>query len=109
MIKQSQSFNDDYSFEDFINAYISDNKIASLIKEKYDDAELKTLIKYNVDFCINLLSREKDIFCNYYNLQHELASEYYQNQFKNESKKVVIFDIGYNGTVRSRDKLRIHS
>lgn len=117
LIKQKNYFSKDYTFEDFINAYIIDIDTNKYLKTKYTKAELNIRIFNNVETCTNLLSKEQEIFEKYYNTQKSLAKEYYSNLFANESGRIVIFDIGYGGSIsiglqkltsKTIDKIYIH-
>lgn len=117
LIKQKIYFSEDYTFEDFINAYIIDDETNKYLKTKYTKDELNICIRHNVEICTNLLSKEQEVFEKYYNNQKSLAKEYYSNLFEKEKDRIVIFDIGYGGsisvglqklTTKTIDKIYIH-
>lgn len=117
LIKQKIYFSQDYTFEDFINAYIIDAETNKYLKTKYTKDELNICIVNNVETCTNLLSKEQEIFEKYYNTQKSLAKEYYSNLFANENGRIVVFDIGYGGSIsvglqkltsKTIDKIYIH-
>ena len=99
LTQQKNSFQSDYTLEDFINAYISDKQVQFYLKNKYTQTELKTGIKYNFETSYELLKREHEIFDTYYKNQKQLAEEYYANVFYNENERIVVFDVGYSGSV----------
>lgn len=95
----SSSIDNDYSFHDFLNTYITDEDVYNVLNEKFSKQELSLPIKANLKKCLNLLDREKEIFENYYNNQKNLAKEYYSNIFRDDLERAVIFDVGYGGSV----------
>ena len=89
----------DYTFEDFINAYITDGKTNYNIKEKYTEQELNLTVINNFKQCYKLLNKAKELFNNYYNSQKLLAQKYYADIFKNAGDRIVVFDVGYSGSI----------
>ena len=118
LIKQQQfCFSSNYTFEDFLNAYITDKKLNAYLKTIYSKNELKISIKDNLFQCLILLQKEDENFTKYYIQQKTLAKKYYENLFKNESSRIVVFDIGYSGSIslglsklaqKNIDKIYIH-
>ncbi len=99
LIRQYDDFTKDYTFDNFLSAYISNTQTLELLKKEYTFEELNIKIKKNLETTIKLLKRNKNLLHEYYISQKNLAKEYYNNTFKNESKRVIIFDIGYNGSI----------
>ena len=88
-----------YTFLDFINAYVFDSSSLSQLKNSYTNTELNTTIKDNYIFISSLISRNKELFQQAYDKQKKLAKKYYSNKFKFENDKIVIFDVGYSGSI----------
>lgn len=115
--QQYLCFLSDYTFEDFINAYIADEETNRNIKEKYSEQELNLSAKDNFIECYGLLNRADALFKTYYDNQKQLAQKYYDEIFKSENDRIVVFDVGYSGSIsmglskltpKTVDKIYIH-
>lgn len=89
----------DYTFANFLDLYVWNKEKNNDIKNRLSDNELNYLIVFQTQQCIAVLQREKHFFTECYNNQKEIASEYYKSWFKSEAERVIVFDIGYSGTV----------
>lgn len=88
-----------YTLEDFINAYVADEIFNIRIKTNYTKDELNITVKNNFERCVELLHKSKAVFETYYNEQKALAKKYYENIFKDEKSRILVYDIGYSGSV----------
>ncbi len=97
--QQYTCLTNDYTFEDFINAYITDKKTNCSIKEQYTKQELSLTVINNFKECYKLLNKADELFNNYYKNQKQLAQKYYADIFKNAGNRIVVFDVGYSGSI----------
>ncbi|MCD7880027.1 MAG: HAD-IA family hydrolase [Candidatus Gastranaerophilales bacterium] len=100
LIRQQQCyFSGSYTLGDFLNAYIADEKLNAYLKTKYSENDLKITVKDNLPKCLILLQQEDENFAKYYTQQKALAEKYYEDLFKDESSRIVVFDVGYSGSI----------
>ncbi|MGN0728898.1 HAD-IA family hydrolase [Treponema sp.] len=98
----SQHVSRTYTFENFINAYIVEPDQNKKIKLLFSNKELGYYIAYQKNECIALLKKEKKAFDEIYDALIKQVKDYYSRKFENqtsEDNRVVVFDIGYGGTV----------
>lgn len=89
----------EYTFEDFVNAYITEKEFNNKILSNYSDAELNVTVNNNYEEIADLISKTEDIFKAHYDKQKHLSKAYYENIFKDENPRVVVWDVGYSGSV----------
>ena len=99
LIKQHPCLKPDYTFENFIDTYISDSNVLNQLKATYTKNELKTTIKQNLKTCLDLLNNNKNVFDDYYKEQKTLTTEYYNHVISSEKERIIVFDVGYSGSI----------
>ena len=97
--QQHSCFLSNYTFEDFLNAYITDEETNNFVKAKYSEQELSLPARDNFIECSVLLNRNDELLKIYYDTQKLLAQKYYDYVFKNEKSRIVVFDVGYSGSI----------
>ena len=99
LLKQRECLFSDYTLKDFLKAYICDKKTLSFLMAKLSDKELQLKPRDSIYQCIDVLKKEEKLFNQYYNFQKECAKKYYSNIFKNDKERIVVFDVGYSGSI----------
>lgn len=117
LIDLAKKVRNDYTFEDFLNAYIYNPVFIEKLKSFYNKDELDITIKNNYSLVVSLILKNKELFDSCYLEQKTFAMQYYQQMFSNEQERCVVFDVGYSGSVSSAlsiltgkivDKIYIH-
>ena len=65
----------------------------------YSEEELNISIRTNTERCIKFIKRNENIFEEYYAVLRKNAESYYKNIIRDNNERIVVFDIGYSGSV----------
>lgn len=99
LLKQHQHVQNNYTLADFFNAYIHDQSVLNSILNTYSNQELNTMVRTQLAQCLTLLQRNQQSLEHYYNQQKKIAQSYYQTELNPDPNRVLVFDIGYSGSV----------
>jgi|GEM_PF-5442729 len=99
LITQHRHVKKNYTFYHFLCAYITDQSVRDAVLKTYSTNELHTLVLTQSRECLVLLQRNQSVLDAYYAQQKKTATAYYNSELKTDGDRVIVFDVGYSGSV----------
>ncbi len=115
--KQGPCMTEDYTLQDFLKAYLPDPLLYKSVTDNLTSRQLSLPVRENIAACDALLQSYEKELNQWHESQKKLAAQYYRNVFREAGERVLLFDIGYNGSVseglsvlteKPADKIYIH-
>lgn len=95
----SSPFSPTFTVNDYLQSVVPEKRVLESFLDHLSDAEKATPVADNKELCVKLLNTLEPDLSNYFNYKKGITKEYYRSVLSPKSYRILVFDIGYNGSV----------